>query len=212
MEQGMAIRWPDLDEDVSVAGIISGVDERPVVVNLEVTGDTIRLWLEDGRTVTVPLDWYPRLCDGSAAERNNWRAMEQGMAIRWPDLDEDVSVAGIISGVDERPVVVNLEVTGDTIRLWLEDGRTVTVPLDWYPRLCDGSAAERNNWRAMEQGMAIRWPDLDEDVSVAGIISGPTCEGAASLGRWLLARREGRGIKGYEIAEWRRSRTPVPLR
>ena len=117
-----------------------------------------------------------------------------------------------MSSSDEHPRAVDLQVTRDTIRVWLLDGRTVTVPLDWYPRLCHGTDEERNNWEAPGDGTAIHWPDLDEDVSVGGLISGPSLERSVTLGRWFLARQEGRGIKGDEIDEWRRSRSALPLR
>ena len=79
-------------------------------------------------------------------------------------------------------------------------------------RRCHGTDEERNNWEASGDGTAIHWPDLDEDVSVGGLISGPSLERSVTLGRWLLARQEGRGIKGYEIDEWRRSRSALALR
>lgn len=116
------------------------------------------------------------------------------------------------STADSHAAAADLQVTGDTIRLWLRDGRTVTAPLEWYPRLCDGTPAERNNWRPAGNGTAIHWPDLDEDISVGGLLGGPSLERAVTLGSWLLARRQGRGIKTYEIAEWNRSRRTVPLR
>jgi len=74
----------------------------------------------------------------------------------------------------------------------LVDGRTVTVPLSWYPRLSHGSAAERANWRLIGQGDGIHWPDLDEDISVEGLLAGRTSgESQASLGKWLASRSAG---------------------
>jgi hypothetical protein len=71
----------------------------------------------------------------------------------------------------------------------LADGRTITVPLAWFPRLAHGTAAERSNWRLIGDGVGIHWPDLDEDISVeillAGRRSGETQE---SFRRWLHAR------------------------
>jgi len=71
----------------------------------------------------------------------------------------------------------------------LLDGRTITVPLGWYPRLFHGSPAERAHWRLIQGGEGIHWPDLDEDISVEDLILGrPSGESQASLERWLRSR------------------------
>ena len=80
-------------------------------------------------------------------------------------------------------------VTDDNLVLGLSDGRTVSVPLVWYPRLLHASPRERNNWRLIAGGEGIHWPDLDEDLSVEGIILGRASgESQASLKRWLESR------------------------
>jgi hypothetical protein len=82
--------------------------------------------------------------------------------------------------------------TEDSLAVDLSNGRTVSVPLMWYPRLLHGSPRERNNWRLIAGGEGIHWPDLDEDVSVEGIILGrPSGESQASLKRWLESRKTG---------------------
>jgi hypothetical protein len=63
-----------------------------------VTEDSLMVDLVDGRTVSVPLAWYPRLLHGQPAERNNWRLIGQGEGIHWPDLDEDISAENILFG------------------------------------------------------------------------------------------------------------------
>jgi hypothetical protein len=79
--------------------------------------------------------------------------------------------------------------TEDSLAVDLSDGRSVSVPLMWYPRLLHGSPRERNNWRLIAGGEGIRWPDLDEDLSVDGIILGlASGESQASLKRWLASR------------------------
>ena len=79
--------------------------------------------------------------------------------------------------------------TEDSLAVDLSDGRTVSVPLMWYPRLLHGSSRERNNWRLIAGGEGIPWPDLDEDVSVEGIILGRASgESQVSLKRWLESR------------------------
>ncbi|MGH7324518.1 MAG: DUF2442 domain-containing protein [Candidatus Rokuibacteriota bacterium] len=84
-------------------------------------------------------------------------------------------------------------VTEDALVVDLVDGRTVSVPLSWYPRLAHGTPAERSNWRLIGRGEGIHWPDLDEDISVAGLLAGwPSGETQSSLRRWLESRRQAR--------------------
>ena len=72
----------------------------------------------------------------------------------------------------------------------LADGRTITVPLAWFPRLVYGTPAERANWRLIGGGVGIHWPDLDEDISVESLLAGRgSGETQASLRRWLQTRR-----------------------
>ena len=66
--------------------------------SVSVSDDTLTVDLHDGRTVSVPISWYPRLSHGSGAERNNWRLIGNGVGIHWPDLDEDISVEGYCWG------------------------------------------------------------------------------------------------------------------
>jgi hypothetical protein len=85
--------------------------------------------------------------------------------------------------------VQNVVVSDDSLMVDLVDGRTVSVPLAWYPRLLHGQAEERNNWRLIGQGEGIHWPDLDEDISAENILFGqPSGESQRSLSRWLQAR------------------------
>ncbi len=92
-----------------------------------------------------------------------------------------------IESRNARAQTVNL--TDDTLSVDLADGRTISVPLGWYPRLQYGTSAERNNWRIIGQGEGIHWPDLDEDLSVEGLILGkPSAESQRSFKRWLEDR------------------------
>ncbi len=85
---------------------------------------------------------------------------------------------------------LRVTLTKDSLAVDLSDGRTVSVPLVWYPRLLHGSPRERNNWRLIAGGEGIHWPDLDEDLSVEGIILGRASgESQASLKRWLESRK-----------------------
>ena len=89
----------------------------------------------------------------------------------------------------EIPAVLDVAITSDTLTVELEDGRTLSVPLAWYPRLVHASLEERNSWRVIGGGLGIHWEDLDEDISIEGLIAGhPSGESQASLGRWLASR------------------------
>ncbi|MDE2704620.1 MAG: DUF2442 domain-containing protein [Gemmatimonadota bacterium] len=88
------------------------------------------------------------------------------------------------------PEAERVEVTDDTLMADLSDGRTISVPLAWYPRLVHATPAERRNWRFIGVGQGIHWPDLDEDISVEGLLAGrPSGESQESLKRWLEARK-----------------------
>ncbi|MEZ4866862.1 MAG: DUF2442 domain-containing protein [Caldilineaceae bacterium] len=85
--------------------------------------------------------------------------------------------------------IQDVHITDDALSVDLADGRMIRVPLAWYPRLWHGSEAERNHWRLIGNGVGIHWPDLDEDLSVEGLIWGrPSNESQASLQRWLEQR------------------------
>ncbi len=77
----------------------------------------------------------------------------------------------------------------DRLSVELTDGRTIITPLAWYPRLMYGTAKERANFEIIGDGHYIHWPDLDEDLTVAGILAGHSShESAGSLKKWLDAR------------------------
>ncbi len=83
-------------------------------------------------------------------------------------------------------------VTDDTLAVDLSDGRTISVPLGWYPRLLQGKIDERKNWRLVGQGQGIHWPDLDEDIAVEDLILGkPSGESQESLRNWQQGRASG---------------------
>ena len=92
------------------------------------------------------------------------------------------------------PEAMAIMVTEDTLTAELSDGRAISVPLAWYPRLVHATPEERINWKLIG-GEGIHWPDLDEDISVEALIVGhPSAEGRKSLQRWLEARRAGRPL------------------
>ena len=87
------------------------------------------------------------------------------------------------------PTVTTVMVTDEAVQFELSDGRTVSAPLAWYPRLAHGTPAERTHWRLVGRGAGVHWPDLDEDISVEGVLAGrPSSESQASLKRWLEYR------------------------
>jgi hypothetical protein len=88
------------------------------------------------------------------------------------------------------PEATRVVVDDVSLTVELVDGRTVSVPLLWFPRLVDATPAERDNWRLIGRGEGIHWPDLDEDISVAGLLAGKRSgESQRSLKRWLELRR-----------------------
>lgn len=85
-----------------------------------------------------------------------------------------------------------LRVGEDSLVVELMDGRTLTVPLAWYPRLWYGSAQERVHFELLGDGGYIHWPDLDEDLSIAGMLAGHRSgESPESLKKWLAHREPG---------------------
>jgi hypothetical protein len=82
-----------------------------------------------------------------------------------------------------------VEVFDASLNVSLSDGRSISVPLAWFPRLLHGSADERNHWKITAQGHGIHWPKLDEDISVASLLDGkPSAETQESLTKWLQQR------------------------
>lgn len=85
---------------------------------------------------------------------------------------------------------MGVSVTDDVLSVELNDGRTITAPLAWFPRLTHGKQAERENWRLIAGGTGIHWTDLDEDISVEGLLAGRSSgESQTSLKKWLDSRK-----------------------
>ena len=88
-----------------------------------------------------------------------------------------------------NPLASAVQVTESELSVALKDGRSISVPLAWFPRLLHGTAEERQNWELLGDGEGIHWPDLDEDISVEGLLLGlPSRESQRSLGQWLAKR------------------------
>ena len=108
--------------------------------------------------------------------------------------------------IDNSPIAVSVEHNGDYLRFFLDDGRRLDMPLAWYPRLCDATARELDNWRLLAGGMGVHWLDLDEDISVEHVLKGLVSgESARSMERWLRARRENREVTLGAIHQHERS-------
>ncbi len=87
------------------------------------------------------------------------------------------------------PAATDVRTTADALTVDLSDGRTISVPLGWFPRLSHGTKKERSQWRLIGRGEGIHWPLLDEDISVEGLIAGhPSGESHKSFAKWLAAR------------------------
>lgn len=90
----------------------------------------------------------------------------------------------------ELPNIKQVQITEDTLTVELDDGRTLSVPMAWYPRLQHATPEEKENWRLIGGGQGIHWESIDEDISVQGIIAGkPSGESQASLKKWFESRR-----------------------
>jgi hypothetical protein len=91
--------------------------------------------------------------------------------------------------LEQDPLAVDLAVTCERLTVALADGRSLSVPLAWYPRLAQATEAERAHWQLLGGGYAIEWPELDEHIGVAGLLAGRRSgESKASLERWIASR------------------------
>ena len=89
----------------------------------------------------------------------------------------------------EVPDAVDVEVSEDTLSVELSDGRTISVPVAWFPRLVHATEEERADWRLIGAGHGIHWGDIDEDISVEGLLAGrPSGESQTSFRKWLENR------------------------
>jgi len=95
-----------------------------------------------------------------------------------------------ISTIEIQPTLAEkISIDEESLIVDFIDGRTITIPLEWYPRLLHGTPQERNNWRMIGRGEGIHWPELDEVISVENVWAGkPSGEGQRSLKRWLEER------------------------
>jgi hypothetical protein len=91
--------------------------------------------------------------------------------------------------LEEDPAAETVLFQSDSLIVRLADGRSIGVPLTWYPRLLHGTEVERQNWQLLGDGYAIEWPDLDEHIGVEGLLAGRrSSESDESFRRWLAGR------------------------
>jgi hypothetical protein len=89
----------------------------------------------------------------------------------------------------EIPAVLSVSTSGDTLAVDLDDGRSLSVPLAWYPRLLHATPEERAAWRIIGRGHGLHWDALDEDISVENLLAGHRSgESQHSFERWLSSR------------------------
>lgn len=89
----------------------------------------------------------------------------------------------------DAPSAISVSVSDDTLSVDLIDGRSISVPIEWFPRLVHATAEERTRWRLIGNGQGIHWEDIDEDISVEGLLVGKSSgESQESLRRWLNQR------------------------
>ncbi len=94
--------------------------------------------------------------------------------------------------IETMPTATSVAVTDEKLTVEFSDGRSMSAPLSWYPRLQHGSAEERQHWQLLGDGYAIEWPDLDEHIGIEGLLAGrPSGESPTSFKRWLAARQSG---------------------
>ncbi len=88
------------------------------------------------------------------------------------------------------PNAEKVNITRDTLTVDLSDGRTISVPLAWFPRLLHATNQERKHWKLIGKGQGIHWEDIDEDISVGGLLTGrPSGETQESFKKWLERRQ-----------------------
>ncbi|MEX0323735.1 MAG: DUF2442 domain-containing protein [Puniceicoccaceae bacterium] len=91
--------------------------------------------------------------------------------------------------VETEALARRIEITDDNLIVELRDGRRISIPLEWYPRLQHAASDELLNWELLGEGKGIHWPELDEDISVEGVLAGRrSMESEASLNEWRKNR------------------------
>ena len=141
------------------------LNSEPTGVKVE--DDQLLVTLTDGRTVSIPLQWVSQL------EQNEPLPAEaEVLILRHP------------------PQVDHVHVTDSALNVYLKDGRLLSCPLAWFPRLLHGTPGERNHYELSGEDNVIHWPELDEDIELTRLFEGGrSVESERSIQRWLLSRQ-----------------------
>ncbi len=138
---------------------------EPTGVRLD--DDQLLVTLADGRTVAIPLQLVSQL-----------------------EQDEPLPAEAEVLILRQPPQVDHVYVTDSTLNVYLKDGRLLSCPLAWFPRLLHGTPAERNHYELSGDDDVIHWPELDEDIELARLFEGgKSVESEHSIQRWLLSRQ-----------------------
>ena len=96
--------------------------------------------------------------------------------------------------IDHDVCAVDISFSEEAMHVSPDDGRAISIPLAWYPRLYHGTPSERGRFELIGDGEGIHWPELDENINVAGLIAGErSAESVLSLARWLETRKGSTG-------------------
>lgn len=137
-------------------------------VTVEVENDQLLVTLADGRTLPLPLQLVSQLAQV-----------------------DPLPVEAQLLILPHPPQIDHVSVTDSTLNVYLKDGRLLSCPLAWFPRLLHGTPAERNHYELSGEDDIIHWPDLDEDIELNRLFEGGrSVESESSLRRWLLSRQE----------------------
>ena len=141
-----------------------------IPVGVTVRDDYLLVMLANGRSVVIPLQLVSQLN-------------------REETLPEDVQLLLL----RHSPHIDHVHVTDTMLNVYLQDGRLLSCPLAWFPRLLHGTPAERNHYQLSGDETIIHWPDLDEDIELSRLFEGGrSVESERSLQRWLLSREAAR--------------------
>jgi hypothetical protein len=91
--------------------------------------------------------------------------------------------------LEAEPLAVEVTIAENSFSIHLDDGRVLSIPLAWYPRLLHATSSERQNWQLLGDGYAIEWPEIDEHIGVEGLLAGrKSGESQTSFDKWLATR------------------------
>jgi len=140
------------------------LDSEPTEVS--VRDDQLMVTLADGRRVTIPLELVSQLSQAEPLGRD-----AQLVILRHP------------------PRIDHVHITTSALTIYLQDGRILSCPLAWFPRLVHGAPAERDHYEVLGDDDVIHWPELDEDIDLLRLLEGgASLESDSSIQRWLRSR------------------------